>query len=138
MALRVARVGSLVAILIALAGACDGTPLSPGVEIRGSWGGEGFGLKVFSDSASAVFTCGSGTLEMPIELGFAGRFAAEGEYVSQAGPTVRSPARYEGRVSGSAIELTVAVTDTIGLAGTYALGPFAGTRDEEPRVFYCR
>lgn len=139
MALRIARIGSLVAIVIAAAAACDGTPSSPGVEIRGSWGGEGFGLEAFADSASAVFTCAFGTLDTPIELGPGARFSTQGEYVRLVGPAaLRSPARYDGRVSGSAIELIVVVTDTTGPAGTQTLGPFVGRRGEEPRVFYCQ
>ena len=136
---RVTRGASLVAAFIALAGACDDAPFSPGDEIRGSWGGEGFGLEVFADSASALFTCAYGTLETPILLGFDHRFVTRGEYVREVGPAaLPNPARYEGLVRGSAIELTVVVTDTIGVAGTYTVGPFAGTLGGEPQVYYCQ
>ena len=131
--------GVLVIMLLIFMGACDGTPFFPEDKIHGRWGGEGFGLVVSADSATAVFTCAYGTLETPIVLGVDRRFFAQGEYVREVGPAaLRNPATYEGRVSGSAIELVLVVTDTIGPSGTYTLGPFAGIRGGEPKVSYCQ
>jgi hypothetical protein len=125
--------------LIALAAACHGTPLSPGEELRGSWGGDGFGLQVSASSASAVFDCAYGTLATPIPLGPRGEFSIEGQYVREVGPAaLPNPATYAGRVTRSSIELTVTVTDTIGSAGQYRLGPFTGVEGDDPTVVYCQ
>ena len=68
-----------------------------------------------------------------------GAGGGEAVFTREVGPAaLRNPARYEGRVGGSAIELTLIVTDTIGLAGTYTLGPFAGKRGGLPKVYYCQ
>jgi hypothetical protein len=67
------------------------------------------------------------------------RFSTGGEYVREVGPAaLRNPARYEGLVRGSVMELTVVVTDTIGQAGTYTVGPFVGRWGGEAKVFYCQ
>jgi hypothetical protein len=126
-------------ILSALAAGCDGTPVSPPDELRGTWGGEGFGLEVSLEFAAALFTCAYGELETPIPLGADGRFATPGTYVREVGPAaLRNPASYEGRVQGGTLELSVVVTDTIGSGSTYTLGPFVGTRGGTPVVFHCQ
>ncbi len=125
--------------LAALLSGCDGTPLDPSGALVGSWGGDGFGLEISADSASAVFTCAYGTLEAPIVLDSDRGFTTLGAYVREVGPAaLRSPASYRGRLIGSLLELSVVVTDTIGSAGTYMVGPFVGTRGGTPRVFYCQ
>lgn len=124
---------------VGLAAACTDTPASPEAELSGSWGGDGFGLQVSSGSATAVFDCAFGTLKTPIVLGPDGRFSVEGDYVREIGPAALSnPATYEGRVTGSRMELSVAVRDTIGSSGDFQVGPFSGERGAEPTVAYCQ
>lgn len=133
------RAGLSATTLIALAAACHGAPLSLGAELRGSWGGDGFGLQVSATSASAIFDCAYGTLETPIPLGPDGHYSVGGQYVREVGPAaLPSPATYEGRVTRSSIELTVTVTDTLATSGQYRLGPFTGGEGEDPVVVYCQ
>lgn len=135
----IARRLGVATVLIALAAACNDTPLTVGGLLVGSWGGEGFGLEIAPDSASAVFTCAHGSLDTPIALDADGGFSAQGEYVREVGPAaLRNPARYVGVLTGSTLTLSVIVTDTLGQAGTYTVGPFVGTRDGVPRVFFCQ
>lgn len=127
------------ALLIALQACHGGTPLGPGPELQGSWGGTGFGLEVFADSAFARFDCAYGRPETPIRLDDTGRFAVGGDYVREVGPaSLPNPAQYQGRVTGNSIELTVVITDTISGTGSGTLGPFTGKRDGQPLVVYCQ
>jgi hypothetical protein len=136
---RIARRVLVAVVLAALASGCDDAPLLPPDELRGTWGGEGFGLEVSLEFAAALLTCAYGELETPIPLGADGRFAAPGAYVREVGPAaLRNPASYEGRVQGETLELSVVVTDTIGSGGTHTLGPFVGTRGGTPVVFHCQ
>jgi hypothetical protein len=126
-------------LVIAFASGCGAPPFAPGQQVSGRWGGEGFALDVTPEAASARFDCAYGNLETPIVLGVDHRFTTSGDYVREVGPAaLRNPARYEGRVKGRTVELSVLVTDTLAQGGTYTMGPFNGTLGGVPRVYYCQ
>lgn len=131
--------GAALIAALTLAGACHASVFGPGDVLRGSWGGRGMGLEVDVDTASAVFDCGYGTLEAPIVLDAHGRFSTPGEYVREVGPrALRNPARFEGRVRGSYLEVSVFVTDTIAGTGPFIVGPFSGALGAQPQVYFCQ
>ncbi len=116
---------------------------SPGASGRvasGVWGGEHVRMNVRADGASIEYDCAHGTIDETLELDAEGRFDAKGTHVREGPGPIRvgklppsRPARYTGRVSGDEMSLTLTLTDTSQVVGTYTL-----TRGSEGFIRKCR
>jgi len=89
--------------------------------VPGMWGGPHIAMQVTAAGAEVEFDCAHGTIEQPIRLDINGRFNVPGTFVAEGGPVsvpvdtgARSPqkvlnARYQGRVEGKKLILTVLI-----------------------------
>ena len=109
------RLLALTAALIALPACADGPTAA---DLIGDWGGEHVALTVTPAGGSLEFDCAHGTIDEPIRPRANGTFDGAGVYVREHGGPIREdeppdshPARYVGRIDGSRMILTVALTD---------------------------
>jgi hypothetical protein len=109
------------------------------VVMSGVWGGAHVRLEVNDRGATVEYDCAHGSIDEPLTLDSAGRFEARGTFVREGG-SIRvgitrpvRPARYEGRVSGRQLRLTVTLTDTSQPAGAFTL-----TQGSEGQLRKCR
>jgi len=129
----------IVVALVSLA-AC-GAPTGPTqgrVEI-GPWGGEHARIDITPRGGTTEYDCAHGTIDQALIADRDGRFAASGTHSFEHGGPIRDdevpnrhPARYDGRVTGDTLELTVTVTDT-----QQIIGPFTLTRGAASRLVRC-
>ena len=105
----------------------------------GVWGSRGVRLSVNEGGARIEYDCAHGEIAGALELDAEGRFTLTGTHTPERGGPVRvdekpntHPARYEGRVAGATMTLTVTLTDTGEQVGTFTL-----TRGTEGRLFKC-
>jgi hypothetical protein len=108
--------------------------------LPGTWGGQHVRFEVTEGGANVEFDCAHATLEGKILVNGAGQFSARGTYYPEHGGPVRRdesnegfPARFEGRVGGSLMKLTVTRVSPGEDLGTFSLA-----RDREAEVFKCR
>jgi hypothetical protein len=107
---------------------------------EGPWGGAHLRMHVNGDGASLDFDCANGQIAAPFETDSEGRFDLPGTYTREGPgpirigrePTAR-PARYEGRVEGGRMTLSVRLEGSDKPLGQYTL-----TRGDEGRVVKCR
>lgn len=106
---------------------------------QGVWGGAHARLEVNDGGAVVEYDCAHGSIDEQLALDSEGRFDARGTFVREGG-SIRvgikrpiRPARYEGRVSGEQLKLTVTLTDTSQPAGTFTL-----TRGSVGQLRKCR
>src|SRR2546421_498564 len=116
--LRLARVVTLAALTLPAA-ACRMPMADDGRIAVGTWGGDHVRLDVSSSGATTEYDCAHGTIDEPIVVDSNGRFSVAGTHTAEHGGPVRSdepadrhPARYDGRVVGDTMEITVTVTDS--------------------------
>jgi hypothetical protein len=134
------RVGctALVAVTI---GACftGGVSPSDGALSLGTWGGDNAGL-IATDSVTHVHIgCTFGDVKGRIPLDRSGQFAVTGSYVLRAYPIMVGPslpARFFGRVDGTRLTLSIAVTDTV-VGGVVNLGPVTVRLGQDPTMGPC-
>lgn len=130
-----------VALVLSLAGlnlvAVNQTPVRVDA---GTWGGDHIRLEVRENNADIQYDCGRGEIAGPLTLSrnrrldLRGTFVREGHGPIRVGqPPVPRPARYEGRIKGKTLTLTVTLTDTSQEIGTFTL-----TRGHEGRLWKCR
>ena len=133
-----ARVVTVVAL--ALLAGCGGPsrPTEGQVEI-GSWGGDHVRLDITERGGTTEYDCAHGTIDEALVVDRDGRFSASGTHTFEHGGPVRDdemlnrhPARYDGRVTGDKLQLTVTVTDT-----PQIIGPFTLTRGATTRLVRC-
>ena len=105
----------------------------------GIWGGDRVQLNVTEQGGTTEYDCAHGTIDQPLEIDRNGRFAATGTHVFEHAGPVRSdepvdshPAKYEGRIAGDRLALTVTLTDTHDDVGMFSL-----RRDVAPRLHKC-
>jgi hypothetical protein len=107
--------------------------------VIGEWGGEHLGLVATDAGADLEYDCATGRIIGPVRPDGSGRFSSPGQFLpGHGGPsgvggeheTLR--ARYEGTVRGDTMTLTVTLTDTSVLVGTFTL-----TRGVSSHVFKC-
>jgi hypothetical protein len=136
--IRTARVVAMAAVMSL--GACTAPtgPTEGRVEI-GPWGGDRLRLEVTPAGATTEFDCAHGTIDEPLVADRNGRFSAAGTHTFEHGGPIRDdempnrhPARYEGRATGDTLQLTITVTDTSQVLGTYTL-----MRGSAPRLVRC-
>jgi hypothetical protein len=107
--------------------ACSDGPTAPGELIaQGVWGGRGIRLTVTAAGGTADYGCDIGSIGEPLVLNQS-RFSATGTYtysVSHSGqdtPEKPHPARYEGTVNDTTMELTVYLVDLSRPVGPFQL-----------------
>lgn len=102
-----------------------------------TWGGTHIGLVITVSGATVEYDCAEGEILEPIRL-TGGKFNVLGlHYLGMGGPigvdrVHPRPARFEGRVDGDRMNMTVTLTDTKEQVGTFAL-----VRGASPHVFKC-
>jgi len=129
------RLGGLL-LLAAIAGCLEAN--APEL-VTGDWGGQHLGLVASTTGASLEYDCATGKIAEPIRPDAAGRFSVAGEhYPGHGGPIrvdeaqVKRPARYDGLVRGNLMDLTVMLTDSNTVIGTFTL-----EYGRSPFVFKC-
>jgi hypothetical protein len=120
--------------------ACS-APTSPneGRVAIGAWDGDHLRVDVTSGGGTTEYDCAHGSIDEPLVADRDGRFSASGTHTFEHGGPIRvdevpnrHPARYDGRVVGDMLQLTVTVTDTQQLVGSFAV-----TRAGVPRLAKC-
>lgn len=118
-----------VATCLILAGVACSTPTGPDARVpAGRWGGDHAMLDVTAAGGRIEYDCAHGELAGPLTLDRSGRFDVTGTHTPEHGGPIREderlvshPARYEGRVDGGRMTLTVTLRDTGQVLGTFAL-----------------
>ena len=103
--------------------------------LTGMWGGEHMRLEVSSSGARIEYDCAHGTIDQPMTLDSNGYFDVRGVHVKERGGPIRQgersdalPARYTGRVQDQTMTITVMLTDSKEIAGTFTLSYGKTTR----------
>ena len=129
------RLGGL-SLLAALAGCLEANAPE---TVTGDWGGQHLGLVASLSGATLEYDCATGKIAGPIRPDALGRFSVSGEHYPGHGGAVRvdeeqvrRPARYEGVVHGTTMDLTVTLTDS-----NTAVGSFTLEYGRSPFVFKC-
>jgi hypothetical protein len=107
--------------------------------LTGNWGGQHLGLMASAAGADLEYDCAAGKIAEPIRPDESGRFSVVGEhYPGHGGPIrlgeeqVKRPARYAGMVRGDTLTLTVTLSDTNEILGSFTL-----VLGRSPHVFKC-
>jgi hypothetical protein len=105
----------------------------------GAWGGLDMGMQIGPHFTSIEFDCARGSIGQPIPLDKQGHFEVPGSYIQEHGGPERigvppdiHPARYTGQVQGKMMSITVTLTDTMQIIGTFTL-----THGQYPFVTKC-
>jgi hypothetical protein len=115
----------------------------------GGWGGREVRLNVVEGGATIEYDCAHGTIDQSFEVGEGGEFELPGTHEDEIGGPAgavtavdesgsarpgpaRHPARYTGSVSDREMTLTVTLTDTGRVVGTFKL-----VRGAVPRLHKC-
>jgi hypothetical protein len=129
-----------IVVVVASLVACSAPtgPTEGRVEI-GVWGGDHLRVDVTTGGGTTEYDCAHGTIDEPLVAQRDGRFTANGTHTFDHGGPIRNdevpnrhPARYDGRVTGGTLQLTVTVTDT-----QQTLGSFTLTRGTASRLLKC-
>jgi hypothetical protein len=128
----------------------DAQPARPGTRVvvprsavqtvsLGAWGGDHVGLLLTGAGGTLKYDCAHGTIDQPFVIDSAGRFQLAGTHMREHGGPIRRdekpdkhPARYTGSVDGDRMTLTVTMTDSNEVLGTFTL-----TRGRMARVVKC-
>ncbi len=124
---------------LVLVAACGSPRTAPPSVITGDWGGDHAGLVATPDSGTLEYDCAAGRITEPLRPGSDGRFVAAGTHTPGHGGPVfigeilpKRPARYTGSIDGDNLSLTVVMTDSNVVVGTFQL-----MRGRSPHVFKC-
>lgn len=97
-------------------------------DLLGSWGGEHLLLTLTKSGGSVEYDCATGTVAAAWGVGSDGEFSATGRYLpGHGGPigegedSTSRPASYHGSVHGAVMQLTVTLTDSAQVLGSYLL-----------------
>lgn len=125
-----------------LTAACDnpGQGSVDGKLAIGTWGGDNAGVIVIDSLAHVHIGCTFGDVIGRVVLDADGRFSVSGSYQLRAypiavGPTM--PAVFTGRVEGSKLTFTVAVTDTTDNNKVTTFGPATVVLGKDPKMGPC-
>ena len=131
-------IGLLVSLLVPAA--CSGFIYGPnGIVAVGSWGGSHVVLMLEDSGGSLDYDCAHGTIEPGWTLTDDGVFTGVGEHFIERGGPVQEgeilparPAAYEGTIDEDRMRLTVTLTDSAQVVGTFDL-----RRGDEGQIFRC-
>jgi len=119
--------------------ACGGGPTTPSTPPTGAWGGDHISLTIGDAGSRAEFDCAHGEIPNPWVVDARQAFSVRGTFVREHGGPVRidevpdtHPATYAGSVTGNTMVLTVELTDTRDVIGTFTL-----IRSGPGRVLKC-
>lgn len=94
----------------------------------GNWGGAGVGLNVGETAADLEFDCATAEIPRGLMIDKAGNFIVDGVYIRRSPgalrtklPPKRAAARFEGRISGKTMMLTITLTETDEKIGDFTL-----------------
>ena len=128
----------LVAAVVATS-ACSSSPSSPSPVLTGMWGGVHIALTVADTGTHIEFDCAHGDIPITLILNARNEFDVPGMFVREHGGPIRvgempdsHPAAYAGSVTGTTMVLTVRLTDTNEVFGT-----FTSSRGSPGRVVKC-
>jgi len=123
---RIARALALLGTA-AMISACGSMP-GPSPLMTGMWGGDHIALTVGDASVHAEFDCAHGDIPSSVTVNDRGGFDVSGTFVRERGGPIREgelpdshPAAYVGSVTGTTMMLTVRLTDTNEIIGTFTL-----------------
>jgi hypothetical protein len=123
--------------LLCSTGACTDPPTAS--DVLGMWGGEHISLTITPTGATLEYDCAHGAIDEPLIPRRDRSFDLSGTHTLEHGGPIRQdeepdihPARYTGRINGRSMTLTITLTDTDQVIGTFQLvqGAF-------PRLFKC-
>ncbi len=124
---------------LGIAAACGTFVTAPGVPLTGTWGGVHLLAQLNESGGTLEYDCASGTIDAPLVPDEGGHVSALGTHSpGHGGPVMEGevppklPARYDGFVSGDRLSLTVTLTETNEVVGTFDL-----RRDASGQVFRC-
>ena len=108
--------------------ACHRSMSGPSPLMAGMWGGDHVALVVGDTSAHAEFDCAHGDIPIAVLVNDRNEFDVSGTFVRERGGPIREgelpdshPAAYVGSVAGTTMALTVRLTDTNEVIGTFTL-----------------
>jgi hypothetical protein len=128
----------------------DEQPARPGTRVvaprseartvsLGAWGGDHVGLLLTGTGGTLDYDCAHGTIDQPFVIDSAGRFQLAGTHTREHGGPIRRDeksqahlARYTGAVHRDSMTLTVTLTDSNEVLGTFTL-----TRGRMARIVKC-
>lgn len=127
----------LVTAFAALGGTCRSEFVGP--QLFGTWGGEHISMEISAGGATIEYDCAHGTIDGFFVIDGSGRFDLTGVHVVERGGPVQDgvppdahPASYVGRTDGRTMSLTVTMTDSDQVVGTFVL-----VKGTQGRVFKC-
>jgi hypothetical protein len=134
----IVRLVPVLATVLAIS-ACAGTPNGPSTPLTGVWGGDHIALTVNDTASHFEFDCAHGDIPAPLAIGIGDAFNATGTFVREQGGPIRvgqmpdsHPAIFFGSVDGTTMALTVQLTDTGEVIGSFTL-----SRGSTGRVVKC-
>jgi hypothetical protein len=128
------------AVLLAVsASVACGSPASPSTPLSGVWGGDHISLTATGAGSHAEFDCAHGDTPSPLVADVHNGFAVIGTFVREHGGPIQvgaapdsHPAMYSGSVNANTMVMTIQLTDTQEVIGTFTL-----LRDTAGRVVKC-
>ncbi|MFC2139827.1 hypothetical protein ACFLR4_04115 [Bacteroidota bacterium] len=129
-----------VTLFLLLIVSCDESlPGDPSAIVTGLWSGEHIRLEATIDSITIIYDCAVGKIYEPIipegedEFTLLGThtFETGGPVIEGARPDIH-PAKFEGNVASDVMTLTVSLTDT-----TFVIGTFTLQYNNEGNVYRC-
>jgi len=105
----------------------------------GVWGARGVNLDVSSTGGRIEYDCAHGSIDSPLSLDAGSRFDVRGTHVREQGGPIPEheppgvPARYTGRLEEDSLTITVTLTDSKEVVGTFTL-----KRNSEGVLRKCR
>jgi hypothetical protein len=119
--------------------ACSSSPSGPSPALTGIWGGDHIALTVTDASTHSEFDCAHGDTQGTLVVNTRNEFDVSGTFVREHGGPIRvgevpdsHPAVYVGSVTGTKMALTVRLTDSNEVIGTFTL-----SRGSPGRVVKC-
>jgi hypothetical protein len=108
--------------------ACAHSSTGPSAVPSGLWGGDHVTMTAADTATHLEFDCAHGDIPGPLQSGSGGQFSANGSFVREHGGPSRSgeapdlhPAAYTGSVMADSLTLTIRLTDSNEVVGTFTL-----------------
>ena len=124
---------------VAATSACGSSPSGPSPVLTGMWGGDHIALTVADTGTHIEFDCAHGDIPITLMVNARNEFDVSGTFVREHGGPIRvgempdsHPAAYVGSVTETTMVLTVRLTDTNEVIGTFTL-----SRGSPGRVVKC-